>query len=67
LSSNGHRVYGHDYVRKPARSPAALVVNEQQAAVVRSIFEMFASGEFRLVNIMQDVVLFTGEPRYRGR
>jgi DNA invertase Pin-like site-specific DNA recombinase len=51
LSSNGHRIYGYDYVRKSNRSPAALVVNEQQAAVVRSIFEMFASGEFGLVNI----------------
>jgi hypothetical protein len=51
LSSHGHRIYGYDYVRKSATSPAALVVNEQQAAVVRSIFEMFASGEFRLVNI----------------
>ena len=38
-------------MRKSATSPAALVVNDQQAAVVRSIFEMFASGEFRLVNI----------------
>jgi len=51
LSSNGHRTYGYDYVRKSPMSPAALVVNEQQAAVVRSIFEMFASGEYRLVNI----------------
>jgi site-specific DNA recombinase len=51
LSSNGHHIYGYDYVRKSPTSPAALVVNQQQAAVVRSIFEMFASGEFRLVNI----------------
>jgi site-specific DNA recombinase len=51
LSSNGHRIYGYDYVRKSSASPAALVVNDEQAAVVRSIFEMFASGEFRLVNI----------------
>jgi site-specific DNA recombinase len=51
LSSNGHRIYGYDYVRKSATSPAALVVNDEQAAVVRSMFEMFASGEFALVNI----------------
>jgi site-specific DNA recombinase len=30
LSSNGHRIYGYDYVRKSPTSPAALVVNEQQ-------------------------------------
>jgi site-specific DNA recombinase len=51
LSSNGHRIYGYDYARKSATAPAALVVNEEQAAVVRSMFEMFASGECRLVNI----------------
>jgi DNA invertase Pin-like site-specific DNA recombinase len=51
LGSHGHRIYGYDYVRKSPSSPAALVVNEQQAAVVRSIFEMFASGNFRIVNI----------------
>jgi hypothetical protein len=40
LRSNGNRIYGYDYVRKSATSPAALVVNEEQAAVVRSIFEI---------------------------
>jgi site-specific DNA recombinase len=55
LSSNGHRIYGYDFVRKSATSPAALVVNEQQAAIVRSISEMFASGEFLLVNIARCV------------
>jgi site-specific DNA recombinase len=49
LSSNGHRIYGYDYVRKTATAPAALVINEEQAPVVRSIFEMFASGRFGLV------------------
>jgi site-specific DNA recombinase len=51
LSSNGHRIYGYDYIRKTATAPAALVVNEEQATVVRSMFEMFASGEYGLVNI----------------
>jgi DNA invertase Pin-like site-specific DNA recombinase len=51
LSSNGHRIYGYDYVRKTATAPAALVINEEQAPVVRSIFEMFASGRFGLVTI----------------
>jgi hypothetical protein len=32
---------GYEYVPKSPTSPAALVVNEQQAAIVRSIFEMF--------------------------
>ena len=48
LSSNGHRIYGYDYVKKTPTAPAALVINEEQAPVVRSIFEMFASGHFGL-------------------
>jgi site-specific DNA recombinase len=36
MSSNGHRIYGYHYVK---------------AAVVRSIFEMFASGNYGLVTI----------------
>jgi site-specific DNA recombinase len=55
LSSNGHRIYGYDYVRKTATAPAALVINEEQAAVVRSIFEMFASGRFGLVTISRSL------------
>src|SRR5712672_1022473 len=51
LSSTGHRIFGYEYVRKTPTSPAALVINEEQAAVVRSIFEMFASGDFGLVTI----------------
>jgi site-specific DNA recombinase len=51
MSSNGHRIYGYDYVRKTPTSPAALVINEERAAVVRSIFEMFASGNFGVVTI----------------
>jgi len=51
LSSTGHRIFGYDYVKKTPTSPAALVINEEQAAVVRSIFEMFASGNFGVVTI----------------
>jgi site-specific DNA recombinase len=51
MSSTGHRIYGYDYVRKTPTASAALVINEEQAAIVRSIFEMFASGDYGLVNI----------------
>ena len=51
LSSTGHRIYGYHYLRKTPTSPAALVINEEQAAIVRSIFEMFASGNCGLVTI----------------
>jgi site-specific DNA recombinase len=55
LSSNGHRIYGYHYVKKTPTAPAALVINEEQAAVVRSIFEMFASGRFGLVTISRSL------------
>jgi site-specific DNA recombinase len=45
LMSAGSSIYGYHYVKKTPTSSAALVVNEVQAAVVRSVFERFASGE----------------------
>jgi site-specific DNA recombinase len=51
MSSTGHRIFGYHYVRKTPTVTAALVINEEQAEVVRSIFEMFASGNYGLVNI----------------
>ncbi len=51
MTSNGHRIFGYDYVRKTPTSPCGLVINGEQAAIVRSIFEMFASGKYGLVTI----------------
>jgi site-specific DNA recombinase len=51
MSSNGHHIYGYHYVKKTSAAPATLAINEEQAAVVRSIFEMFASGTYGLVTI----------------
>jgi site-specific DNA recombinase len=42
--SQGHCIYGYDYVRKSPLSPPALVISEQEAATVRLIFEMYAEG-----------------------
>jgi hypothetical protein len=47
LGNSGHRTYGYDYVRKTRDAPATLVINEEQAAIVRSIFEMFARRQVR--------------------
>jgi site-specific DNA recombinase len=55
MSSNGHRIYGYHYVKKTPTAPAALAINEEQAPVVRSIFEMFASGHFGLVTISRSL------------
>src|SRR5262249_28913525 len=50
-------------------APARLVINEEQAAIVRLIFEMFASGDFGLVTISRfleerGVPTCTGRPRW---
>jgi site-specific DNA recombinase len=65
LSSNGHRTYGYHYIKKTPTAPASLAINEEQAAIVRIVFEMFASGNYGLVTISrfleeQNVRTFTG-------
>src|SRR5215471_641658 len=69
MSSNGHRIFGYHYVRKTATAPATLAINEEQAAVIRSIFEMFASGNFGLVTISRHleerrILTSTGRQRW---
>jgi site-specific DNA recombinase len=44
LVSPGHCTYGYAYVRKSTVSPPAMVINEREAAIIRSIFEMYVSG-----------------------
>ena len=73
LGSSGHRTYGYDYVRKTRDAPATLVINEEQAAIVRSIFEMFASDKFGMVTISRfleerNIPTYTGRKRWnRGQ
>jgi site-specific DNA recombinase len=69
MSSNGHRIYGYHYVRRTPTAPATLAINEEQAEVVRSIFEMFASGHYGLVNISRfleegRILTRTGRPQW---
>jgi Recombinase/Recombinase zinc beta ribbon domain len=55
LISSDHRIFGYDYLRKTATSPCRLVINEDQSAVVRSVFAMFASGQYGLVTICRQI------------
>src|SRR5262249_39558300 len=69
MSSSGHRIYGYHYVKKSETAPATLAINEEQADVVRQIFEMFASGNYGLVNISrfleeQLILTCTGRPNW---
>ena len=56
-------------MRKTPDAPATLAINEEQAAIVRSIFEMFASGNYGLVTISRfleerRILTRTGRPRW---
>ncbi|ANV99354.1 hypothetical protein LMTR13_03335 [Bradyrhizobium icense] len=66
LTSHGQKTYGYTYVRKTPTQPCALVINEDQAAVVRSIFEMFASGRYGL-NAITRFLEKSGAPTYKGK
>jgi site-specific DNA recombinase len=46
MTGNGHLIFGYDYVRKTPTSPCTLIPDK--AAVVHSVFEMFASGRHGL-------------------
>lgn len=65
LASQGHICYGYTYARKTDTSAPALVVNEEQAAVVRTVFEMYASGNFSIGGI-SCVLEERGVPAYKG-
>jgi site-specific DNA recombinase len=66
LASGGNGIFGYDYIAKTADASAALVVNQEQAVVVRSMFEMFASGNFGLVTISRSLEE-RGIPTQKGR
>jgi len=44
LVSQGNCTFGYDYMPKTTTSPCAIVVNEQEAEIVRWMFEVYASG-----------------------
>jgi site-specific DNA recombinase len=66
MSSNGHRIYGYEYVKKTPDAPVSLKINEAQAAIVREVFEMFASGGCGLVTICRNLEE-RSIPTYKGR
>ena len=66
LSSTGHRIYGY-HLRKTPAAPASLVINEEQAAIVRAIFEMFASGDLVLSQSLASSKAAASRPAQDGR
>jgi site-specific DNA recombinase len=44
LTGHGFTTYGYTYLKRTPTSPAALVVNDEQAKIVRWIFDAYTSG-----------------------
>jgi site-specific DNA recombinase len=42
LMGSGVHTFGYDYIRKSPGNPPQMVINEQEAAIVRRVFEMYA-------------------------
>jgi DNA invertase Pin-like site-specific DNA recombinase len=55
LISQGHTTFGYRYMRKTTERAAHLLIDEEQAAVIRSVFEMFASGHHSLNAILRSL------------
>jgi site-specific DNA recombinase len=66
LLGYGHNMYGFTYVKKTPTSPAAYVVNEREAAVVRYIFQTYAKGDVGIIQITRHLES-TGVPTREGR
>lgn len=66
LLSQGHNLYGYDYLRKTPTSPVAYVVNKKEATVVRKIFDMYAGGQIG-VNRISRYLEEINAPRKTGR
>jgi site-specific DNA recombinase len=58
--------YGYTYVKKTPSSPAAYVINEREAAIVRYIFETYAKGDVGVNQITRHLER-TGVPTREGR
>jgi site-specific DNA recombinase len=65
LASNGVAVYGYTYLRRTPTSAPALVINDEQAAIVRFIFETYATNNCSTAAIGR-MLEERGVPTYRG-
>jgi site-specific DNA recombinase len=66
----GNVTFGYDFLRRTPTSPPRMIVNEQEAATVRYVFETYASGDIGLDRIAQQleergVAMKTGKRLWR--
>ena len=68
--SQGSKIYGYRYIKKTLTSPAALVIHEPEAKIVRTIFELFANGKYGLFKLSKwledrEILTSTGKTFWR--
>jgi site-specific DNA recombinase len=51
----GNVTFGYDFLRRTPTSPPRMVVNEEEAAIVRYVFETYATGDIGLDRIAQQL------------
>ena len=52
---SGTNTFGYDYIRKSPTNLPRMVVNEREAAIVRRVFETYASTQIGLEKIAQQL------------
>src|SRR5882757_7283916 len=55
LMGSGTNTFGYDYIRKSPTNLPRMVVNEREAAIVRRVFETYASTQIALEKIAQQL------------
>jgi site-specific DNA recombinase len=66
LLGHGYNTYGYTYIRKTPEKPSEYVINEEEAKVVRLIYETYVKGEVG-VNQITRMLEENGIPTREGR
>jgi len=64
---SGTNTFGYDYIRKSPTNLPRMVVNEREAAIVRRVFETYASTQIGLEKIAQQLEEEEGVLTKKGR
>jgi len=66
LLSQGHNIYGYNYIKKTMDSPPRYEINIEEAKIVKLLFEMYAEGKYGIMRICRHLEEI-GAPRKTGR
>jgi site-specific DNA recombinase len=66
LLGNGHRLYGYTYFKKTPTSRPSYAINEQEARIVRHVFETYAKGSIGTRDLARQLETM-GVQKVKGR